>query len=209
MFVELTIRAFLDKVASGEPVPGGGSVSALCGAISGALSAMVARLTVGKTNSQAQDARMEEIIESVTHIRTKLEQAIDEDSEAYDAVMKAYRMAKDTDEDKRARQNKIQESLKEAARVPLLVANLGVRLLDTAEELVREGNRNAVTDAAVAAIMGRSCVLGALLNVRINLLSIKDATFRDAAKREADQLERRVMEKEKEILTLVSSMLGA
>jgi len=102
----------------------------------------------------------------------------------------------------------IQEALKEATRVPLSVADMGIRLLDLAELLVREGNQNAITDAAVAALIARSAVIGAVFNVRINLLSIKDATFRDSAKRQAEQLEEKAMEKEKDILLLATSMLG-
>jgi formiminotetrahydrofolate cyclodeaminase len=85
---------------------------------------------------------------------------------------------------------------------------MGIRLLDLAESLVREGNQNAITDAAVAALIARSAVIGAVFNVRINLLSIKDATFRDSAKRQAEQLEEKAMEKEKDILLLATSMMG-
>jgi methenyltetrahydrofolate cyclohydrolase len=208
MLVDLPIKSFLEKVASGEPVPGGGSVSALCGALSTALSEMVARLTTGKTNDKALDSKMSQIIEITSHMRVKLIENIDRDCDAYTAVMKAYRMAKDTDEEKRSRQHAIQEALKEATRVPLSVADMGIRLLDLAESLVREGNQNAITDAAVAALIARSAVIGAVFNVRINLLSIKDATFRDSAKRQAEHLEEKAMEKEKDILLLATSMLG-
>jgi formiminotetrahydrofolate cyclodeaminase len=169
---------------------------------------MVARLTAGKTNDKALDSKMSQIIEITSHMRAKLEENIDRDSDAYTAVMNAYRMAKDTDEEKRSRQHAIQEALKEAARVPLSVADMAIRLLDLAESLVREGNQNAITDAAVAALIARSAVIGAVYNVRINLLSIKDATFRDTAKLQADQFEKKAMEKEKDILSLVTSMLG-
>ena len=208
MLDDLPIKSFLERVASGEPVPGGGSVSALCGALSSALSEMVARLTTGKTNDEALDLKMGQAIEATSRMRKKLVENIDRDSDAYDAVMKAYKMAKETDEEKRSRQHAIQEALKEAARVPLLVADMGIRLLDLAESLVREGNQNAITDAAVAALIARSAVIGAVYNVRINLLSVKDVTFRDSAKRQADQLEKRAMEKEKDILSLATSMLG-
>jgi len=208
MLVDLPIKSFLEKVASGEPVPGGGSVSALCGALSSALSEMVARLTTGKTNDKDLDSKMSQIIEIASPMRVKLVENIDRDSDAYTAVMKAYRMAKDTDAEKRSRQHAIQEALKEATRVPLSVADMGIRLLDLAELLVREGNQNAVTDAAVAALIARSAAIGAVLNVRINLLSIKDDTFRDSAKRQAEHLEKTAMEKEKDILLLATSMLG-
>ena len=208
MLVDLPIKIFLEKVASGDPVPGGGSVSALCGALAGALSEMVARLTRGKTHDEALDSKMSKTIEIASHMRAKLEENIDRDSDAYAAVMKAYRMAKDTDDEKLSRQHAIQEALKEAVRVPLSVADMGTSLLDLSEWLAKEGNQNAITDAAVAALIARSAVIGAVYNVRINLFSIKDATFRDSAKRQADQLEKKAMEKEKDILSLVTSMLG-
>lgn len=208
MLERLPITTFLDKLASSDPVPGGGSVSALCGALSSALAEMVARLTAGKTQDESLSARMSQIIRGVSSMRAKLEESIDRDSEAYGAVMTAYKMEKGTDEEKRLRQQAIQDALKEAARVPLSVADASARLLDLAEGLVKEGNQNAVTDAAVAAILARSAVLGAAYNVRINLLSIKDATFRDSTRREADQLEKRAMEKERDILSLASSMLA-
>lgn len=208
MLVDLSIKSFLEKVASGDPVPGGGSVSAMCGALSAALAEMVARLSVGKKNDKALDSKMSEIIEITLRIRTKLADNIDRDSDAYTAVMKAYKMAKDTDEEKRVRQHAIQEALKEAVRVPLAVGEMGIRLLDLSASLVREGNQNAITDATVSALIARSAVMGAVYNVRINLLSIKDATFRDDAKRQAEQLEEEAIEKERDILSLAASMMG-
>jgi formiminotetrahydrofolate cyclodeaminase len=117
-------------------------------------------------------------------------------------------MPKETDQEKKERQNAIQEVLKEAAGVPLEVAEMGIRLLNLAENLVREGNQNAITDAAVSALVARSAIIGALYNVRINLLSIRDATFRDRVKHEAERIEREAIALEKDILTVASSVMG-
>ncbi len=208
MFADLTIKSFLDNVASGEPTPGGGSVSALCGTLSAALAEMVARLTIGKVNDKVIEEKMSEILETASKLRKVFAEDIDRDSAAYEAVMKAYKMPKETDREKKDRQNAVQEALKEAARVPLEVAEMGIRTLSLVEILVKEGNQNAITDAAVAALMARSATIGAIYNVRINLLSIKDATFRDRVKHEAERIEREATAKEKDILALASSVMS-
>jgi formiminotetrahydrofolate cyclodeaminase len=208
MLVDLPIKTFLEKVASGDPVPGGGSVSALCGALSAALAEMVARLTVGKTNDKTIEAKMSEIMDTASKMRVAFAEDVDRDTTAYAAVMKAYKMPKETDQEKKERQNAIQEALKEASRVPLEVAEMGIRLLGFAENLVREGNQNAITDAAVSALMARSAIIGALYNARINLLSIRDATFRDRVKHEAERIEREAFAMEKDIIALASSMMS-
>lgn len=208
MFADLTIKSFLDNVASGEPTPGGGSVSALCGTLSAALAEMVARLTIGKVNDKAIEAKMSDVLKTASKLRKVFAEDIDHDSAAYVAVMKAYKMPKETDREKKERQNAVQEALKEAARVPLEVAEMGMRALSLAETLVKEGNQNAITDAAVAALIARSAIIGALYNVRINLLSIKDATFRDRVKHETERIEREAMAKEKDILALASSVIS-
>jgi methenyltetrahydrofolate cyclohydrolase len=209
MLADLPIKLFLEKVASGEPVPGGGSVSALCGSLSAALAEMVAHITVGKTNDKFVEARMSEIIDTASKMRAVFTEDIDRDSAAYAAVMEAYRMPKETDQEKKERQNAVQEALKEAARVPLEVAEMGSRLLSLAETLVREGNQNAITDAVVSGLMARSAIVGALYNVKINIMSIKDAIFRDRVKHEAERIERETFAMEKDILAIASSMMGS
>jgi len=117
-------------------------------------------------------------------------------------------MPKETDHEKKERQNEIQEALKEASRVPLEVAEMGMRSLNHAETLVREGNQNAITDAVVGALLARSAIIGALYNVRINLLSIKEASFRDRVKHEAERIEHEALAKERDILALASSVMS-
>jgi methenyltetrahydrofolate cyclohydrolase len=204
---ELTIADFLDRVASGEPVPGGGSVAALSGALSAALSAMVARLTLGKKDDRLRDEKMSRLITKADEVRSRLANDIDRDAEAYGAVMKAYRMAKGTGEEKAARLKAIEDGLTEATRVPLSVAEAGVDLLMLADSAVREGNPNAVTDATVAALMARSSVQGALFNVRINLASLKDKALAAELAGRADELEKKAAEKEAEVLALARSLI--
>jgi methenyltetrahydrofolate cyclohydrolase len=207
MLSDLTVKEFLERVQSDQPVPGGGSVAALAGALSAGLSAMVAGLTLGRSGETEFEERMSALIERATLLRTRLTADIDRDSDAYGAVMSAYRMPKGTDEEKTTRTKAIQAALEEAARVPLSVAEAGVDLLAIAEIVVTDGNTNAVTDGAVAALMARSSVLAALLNVRINLSSIKDESLVSEMRVKADELEKKATEKEWEILSLADSIM--
>jgi len=132
---------------------------------------------------------------------------IDRDSAAYVAVMKAYKMPKETDREKKERQNAVQEALKEAARVPLEVAEMGMRALSLAETLVKEGNQNAITDAAVAALIAVQPSLRPLQRENKPLIH-KRRYVQDRVKHEAERIEREAMAKEKDILALASSVIS-
>ena len=207
MLTDLTVKKFLEQVASDQPVPGGGSVSALCAALSAGLLEMVARLTVGKTNDTALDEKLSTLIEAASRLRTKLIEDVDKDTLSFAQVMKAYRMPKGSAQEKSVRQKEVQDALTQATRVPLSVAETGVGLLTLAGTAVREGNSSAVTDAVVAALMARSAVIGALYNVRINLMSIKDMTFRDEIAKQVELLEKEAIEKERDILSVALSII--
>lgn len=207
MLTDLTIKKFLEQVASDQPVPGGGSVSALCAALSAGLSEMVARLAVGKTNDTALDEKLSTLIEAASRLRTKLIEDVDKDTLSFAQVMKAYRMPKGSAQEKSVRQKEVQDALTQATRVPLSVAETGVGLLTLAGTAVREGNSSAVTDAVVAALMARSAVIGALYNVRTNLISIKDMTFRDEIAKQVELLEKEAIEKERDILSVALSII--
>ncbi len=207
MLTDMTVREFLDKVASGEPVPGGGSVSALAASLSAALSGMVARLTMAKKSDARPGGKIAEVAERVLRMRTELVQDVDRDSDAYTGVLNAYRMPKASDEEKTRRAAAIEDALKEAARVPLSVAEKGADLVELAGIVVREGNESAMTDGLVAALMARSAVIGAVYNVRVNLTSIKDPAFKDEMKERADGLEKKAVETEAAILSFAASAM--
>ena len=200
MLSELKITEFLSRTASSDPVPGGGSVSALGAAMAAALSEMVASITIGKKGFEAYEKEMLEIVQNARSLRTKLSEDIDRDSDAYSQVLKAYRLPNDTEEKKNERSQAIQDGLKQAALIPLGVAKDAFKLLDMAEKAVARGNKNAVTDAAVAAMMARTAILGALLNAKINLKSIKDLSFVKDVMGQVKEIESRVEPKEKNIL---------
>ena len=208
MLVDLTVKEFLNKVAGSDPVPGGGSIAALNGAVASALAAMVANLTIGKKGYEEHEELMKHISEVALQVKDTFIGDIDRDSEAYDSVFACFKMPKATDEEKAARSAAIQEATKFAALVPMQVARNACELMEIIADVARLGNQNAITDACVAMMAARSAVLGALLNVRINLSSLKDKTFVDELKREADHLEQLACMREKELLEVVNQELN-
>ena len=203
MLIDLTIKGFLDKTAGSDPVPGGGSISALNGSIAAALTEMVANLTIGRKKYAEVEDKMREVAGRMAEIRTVLANDIDKDSDAYDKVFAAFKLPKETDEEKAHRSNVIQETTKEAALVPMSVAENAAAIMDTIAYVAHNGNQNAVTDATVAS----TCVLGALLNVKINLSSIKDEAFVKELSDKADRLEKEAIAKEQELLTWIKTIL--
>ncbi|MCT4619709.1 MAG: cyclodeaminase/cyclohydrolase family protein [Marinisporobacter sp.] len=203
MLVNMNIKEFLDKTASNEPVPGGGSIAALSGAISAALTEMVSNLTIGKKKYVEVEEEMKTIKEEAEKYRMKFVEDIDKDSDAFNEVMKAFKLPKETEEEKEARKATIQEATKKAALVPLEVAKDAFEIMNIIKKIVVKGNQNAVTDGAVAAMMARTAVLSALYNVKINLGSIKDEAFVEKVTKEVKELEEQVEKVEKDILSKV------
>ncbi|MCK8060778.1 MULTISPECIES: cyclodeaminase/cyclohydrolase family protein [unclassified Fusibacter] len=200
MLANLTCVEFLDKLASNEPVPGGGSVAALTGGIAAALAAMVANLTVGKKNYVEVSEEMEEIATRMIQMKIAFVEFIDKDANSFDGVMKAFKLPKETDEEKAARTAAIQNGYKEAIAVPLAVAKAASEMFEMIEVVVTKGNQNAVTDGLVAAMSARTAILGALLNVKINLSSVKDEAYVEKIKSEVEALEAFAIKREGEIL---------
>lgn len=207
MLADLTIKAFLAETASNAPVPGGGSVSALNGAIATSLTEMVANLTIGKKKYAEVEGQMKTIAIEAAAIRERLVRDIDRDSEAYNLVFAAFKLPKETEEQLALRNQAIQEATKEAARVPMQVAEEVATVMETIIYVAHKGNRNAVTDACVAMMAARTCVLGALLNVRINLSSIQDEVFVRKMTAKADLLESEAVRIEKKLLDWVKTIL--
>ena len=204
MLINKDITSFVDATASNAPVPGGGSIAALTGTLAAALGEMVGQLTIGKKKYVEVEEEMKVIVGNLNKKRMKLIELIDKDASSYDDVMKAFKLPKDTDQEKAARSKAIQEGTKYAASVPLETAVVTFSILDDIETLVIKGNSNAVSDGAVAAMMARTAVLSALMNVKINLSSIKDADFVKRMTDEVTHLETQISIREKEILKHVS-----
>lgn len=203
MLAEMSVKAFLDETASSAPVPGGGSVAALSAGVAAALTEMVANLTIGKKNYEDVEEEMKSIAAYGAKFRAKFVEDIDRDSDAFNEVMAAFKLPKATDEEMEARKAAIQEATKKAALVPLEVARDAFSMMESIAAVVEKGNKNAVTDGAVAAMMTRTAVLSALYNVKINLGSIKDQGFVTEVSKEVEALESKVGSIEQEILSKV------
>lgn len=161
---------FLHDLAAGTPTPGGGSAAAHAGAMAAALVAMVARLTVGKKKYEGVQIRMAEISLRADEFRASLEGAVQRDAAAFDAVMTAMRLPKDSD----SRASAIEEATHQAAAVPLEVAREAVEVMKLAVEVALDGNVNAATDAGSAWAMARAALTAASLNVKINAVNVTD-----------------------------------
>ena len=207
MLTELTLKDFISKVISNDPVPGGGSVSALNGALAAALSAMVANLTVGRKKYAEVNDLMQELSTRFEKLSQKLIEDVDRDSDAYNRVFAAFKLPKETDEEKQLRSEAIQKETKYAAQVPMEVARAVYEVLPQIDAIAQKGNSNAVTDACVSMMCARTAILGALLNVRINLTSIKDEAFVNAMREEADTIEVHTILQEQALLDYARTIL--
>lgn len=204
---DLTVKSFLDKVAGNDPIPGGGSVSALYGGIGTALAGMVAGLTVGKKKYADYNDIMEDVIVCMNQYREEFIALIDKDSDAYNKVFNCFKMPKETEEEKKKRSEAIQEATLYAAEVPLEVAKKALEIMDMIETVVKYGNQNAVTDGCVAMMSARNAVLGAALNVRINLGGLKDTAKAKQLEEEVEALEKEALAREESIRIQVTKDL--
>jgi formiminotetrahydrofolate cyclodeaminase len=168
------IEAFLDGLASDAPTPGGGAVAALCGAAGAALVSMVCNLTIDKTGYEEAQDRVRAILPDAEQARGRFLELADADASAFDGVMAAFRMPKETDAQKAARSQAIQVGYEEAARTPLEIARLAAGLLEPAREVTEIGNVNAASDGACGARAQWAALWCATDNVAINAAALKD-----------------------------------
>ena len=165
---------FLDDLASGTPTPGGGSAAAYAGAMAAGLVAMVARVTIGKKKYAEVEVEMVTTADQAEELRKRLQASVIEDSAAFDGVMAAYKLPKNTEEEKLHRSDAIQQATLKAALVPMKVAEYAVEVLQLTQIVAEKGNSNAITDAGTAAALARSALSGAGMNIQINLSGLED-----------------------------------
>jgi len=183
-----SLQTYLDDAASGKPAPGGGSVSACVGALGAALVAMVCNLTIGKEKYAAVEDRIRELVGRAEDVRARLERLLQDDTVAYNGVIAAYRLPKETEEEKAARHKAVQDGLIVASNVPLDICRAAVEVGRLSKVAAEIGNPNAVTDAGIGAILAEAAVQGGALNVAINLGSIDDQAYVQAARAELDTI---------------------
>ena len=177
LLTKMSLTEFNIALASNEPAPGGGSASAMAGAMGIGLATMVANLTVGKKKYAEFDGLMQEIIAKSANLQRQLIEAVDRDTEAYNGVSAVFSMPRETDEEKAARAEAMQAALKSAALVPLEVMELCDASLALVESMLGKSNTNCASDLGVAALNLGTAAMGAWMNVLINLGSIKDEAF--------------------------------
>lgn len=203
----MTICDFLSELASKSPAPGGGSVAALSGALGAALSSMVCNLTLGKEPYKNVEDEIKELLKKSEQLRKELTTIIDEDTEAFTDVIRAFKMPKETTLQKQKRSQAIQAGYKIAAQVPLKTANTCEQILDIVQRVAEKGNQNSITDAASSALMAQAGIQAALLNVKVNLASIKDEAFTKKIMQEITTIEQQTDKKTRKILDIVNGSM--
>jgi formiminotetrahydrofolate cyclodeaminase len=201
------LQVYLDDAASKKPAPGGGSVSACVGALGAALVSMVCNLTQGREKFAAVEDEIVALVEQSEAARVKLQKLLQDDTTAYNGVIDAFKMPKETDAEKAARKAAVQAGLIVAADVPLEICRVAVEVCRLSKVAAEKGNPQAVTDAGIGAILGEAAVVGAALNVRINLGSIEDCDYTLAAGAEIDRIQAEAAKLREEVLAITLSKL--
>lgn len=170
------MERFLQDLASAKPAPGGGSASAMTAAIGASLVSMVMELSLKKTEEQ-QKEKFQAIAQEALNLQGRLVQLVEEDAQSFKLVMEAFKLPKESEEEKKQRSGKIQESYQGAASVPLVIMETCLKVMELAMIGIKEGNPNVITDGGVAILTSWAALEGAAMNVQINLGSIKDKDF--------------------------------
>ncbi len=205
--IDYTCKGFANETASESPAPGGGSISAYIGALGASLGTMVANLSSHKAG---WDERWEEFstwAERGQAIKDKLLFLVDEDTNAFNAIMDSYKLPRSTDAEKKLRSEAIATATRYAIEIPFQVMETSYASMELIKAMAEKGNPNSVSDAGVGALCARSAVMGAFLNVKINAAGMKESDFAKEKLHNGAELESKAMALEKEILEIVNSKI--
>jgi glutamate formiminotransferase/formiminotetrahydrofolate cyclodeaminase len=205
--INMTLKSFADETASESPAPGGGSISAYMGAMGISLGTMVANLS---SHKKGWDSRWEEFsnwAEKGQFYKDTLVNLVDEDTNAFNKIMDAFSLPKNTENDKTIRKQAIQDATKYATEVPFKVMSLCYQSMEVIKAMAEIGNPNSVTDAGVGALAARSAVMGAFLNVKINASGLDDKEFANKILKEGNEIQEKAISLEKTILDIVNSKI--
>lgn len=209
LLVQKTLIDFADTTASESPAPGGGSVSAYAGALGVALGTMVANLSAGKKGWEKQISYFSDWAERGQAIKDKLVFLVDEDTNAFNAIITAVRMPKATEEEKEQRKIAMREATRYAIQIPLEVMKTAFEAFDLVDAMVEKGNVNSISDAGVGGLCLKTAIHGAYLNVKINCAGFDDADFVADVSQQADQLLQEAVKKEQKIIEAVEKSIHA
>lgn len=209
--VDLSVEDFLSIVDSKSPAPGGGSVSALVSTLGCTLGRMVAHLTFDKKKYKElpldEQENFTKSFEELEKYRYLLEELIDKDTEAYNLVMAAYKLPKETEEEKLLRKETIEKNLKLAIDTPMSICQISEKALILLKNILKNGNKNAITDLGVAAILLYSGIEGGVLNVKVNLGGLSDEIFKKETLEELDRVIKKSRIERDEIMEVVNKSL--
>ena len=206
--VDLSLATFVWETSADSPAPGGGSVAAAMGAMGAALGSMVANLSGHK---RGWDDRWEEFAtwaERGAEMQKRLLELVDEDTEAYKGILKAFELPKKSEEEKAARAAAVEAATLHASLVPLTVMKEAFKVFELLEEMTEKGNPNSVTDGAVGVLAVRACIGGAFLNVKINVKGLKDRSMVEELIAEAQEIDKAAAVVEAEIIERVKKQLS-
>lgn len=206
--LDKSCKDFLTDLASKEPTPGGGGAAALAGAIAAALTSMVSNLTLGKGKFAAVEEKIRPILVSAEILRTRMLALVVADAAVFENFMRAYRLPKSTEEEKRARSESIQIAAYDASEVPLKIADSCLDILHISSQLMRVGNPSAITDATVAALLARAALRSACYNVHSNLLLLKDKEYVEKTEEHLRKICREAEELEQDVISETDRILG-
>jgi glutamate formiminotransferase/formiminotetrahydrofolate cyclodeaminase len=205
--VDLSLERFVEETASESPAPGGGSVAAAVGALAAALGTMVANLSSHRRGWEARWQEFSDWAEKGKSAHAELVRLVDDDTQAFNALMEAFGLPKGGEAEARARQSEIQEATRGAIDVPLRVMEVALGTMEVIEAMARDGMESSVSDAGVGALCARAAVRGAALNVRINARSLADKELASSLVKRAQALERDAEAREAAILAAVEQRL--
>lgn len=205
--ISLNVKDYIAQLGSDAPAPGGGSASALCGAQGAALAAMVAQLTLGRPKYAEFEPHCREAAQRAGELQRKLLEAIDRDTAAFNLVSAAFKLPKETEEDKAARRQAIADATLKATEVPFETMRLACDALDVCRSLVGKSNQSAASDLGVSALNLLCCVRGAWLNVLINLGGVKDEAARARFQSEGERMEAHAAQLAGEIFDCIRNSL--
>lgn len=204
-----SLRDVLRVSASSEPVPGGGSVSAIAAAFAAAMSAMVANLTIGKKRYKKVEPQVTALRDRALCLMSRFEELVDDDMAVFKRFIEHYKLSAETPEEQARKEYLIQESLKGATETPLEIARTCMSILEIVREIAPIGSKMAISDAGVAAYLAEASLKAALLNVDINVPQIKDPKFVEQAKAEKEGLIEQAERVSRESLAIVTSRLSS
>jgi formiminotetrahydrofolate cyclodeaminase len=208
MYLEKTLRDYIEELSARQPTPGGGSVAALTGALASGLISMVGNFTLGNEKYQEVEDEIKTLLDETARLTQEFLKLVEADSESYQKVSQAYKLPKQSPSEKEKRRTAIQEALKEATEVPMKVAQGCSELVELTEEVAKKGNVGLVSDAGVALFLLEAGLKSALVNIEINLRALKDEIFKNKIKQSVTECLEKLKKRRSEIIEEVCQKLG-